>query len=40
MKELLEKLDLGFILEFINTIMGIIKGLISAGEENHYGTAE
>lgn len=38
MKELLATLDLDFILEFINTIMGIFRGLINAGEESHYGS--
>lgn len=38
MKKLLEMLDLDSILEFINTIMGIFRGLINAGEESHYGS--
>lgn len=38
MKKLLEMLDLDSILEFINTIMGILRGLINAGEESHYGS--
>lgn len=40
MQELLKKLDLNFILEILNTIMGFLKGLINAGEENRYGSAE
>ena len=40
MQELLKKLDLDFILEILNTIMGFLKVLINAGEENHYGSAE
>lgn len=40
MQELLKKLDLDFILEILNTIMGFLKGLINAGEESHYGSAQ
>lgn len=40
MQELLKKLDLNFILEILNTIMGFLKGLINAGEDNRYGSAE
>ena len=40
MKELFEKIDLDFILKILNTVMGFLKSLINAGEENHYGPAE
>ena len=35
MEKLLGKIDLDFILELINTVMGILKRLISAGENKN-----